>query len=344
MPSRWLCVSIVLFWLTMTGWLFWRDLWPNWRPGEPPPYQIDPVEEVQKNNPIKTFWSVRRRSSKDADGVPVFRATTWIEYHEEDDTYSMHARLDAAKDPKFQPVYGAKVFKVESLASVYRVTRAGRLVAVEATMETTPHFDGFAPGLSALVRPLFRTSPREKPAGESGHVANPSRRGAWIESVHMRIWGEVRDEQFFAHCSASSDALEKPMQFDLPPTEVSYTGSVLLPLHPVQRIRGLRAGQSWRQPLVDPLRDAFASLPGVSGGVRSLHARVLPSFETLSVEKVPSECLVIEYTDDENELVGRTLIERGSERVLRQEVYFEGTQWVMSRERSLESLRSVMKR
>jgi len=128
--------------------------------------------------------------------------------------------------------------------------------------------------------------------------------------------------------------LAKPLQFDLPSTSVSYTGSVLLPLHPVNHIRGLRPGQSWRQPLIDPLRDAFAGLPGFSGEVRSLHARVLPQPETLKIGDNNIECLVIEYTDDENNSVGRTLVEQNSERVLQQEANLENGPWIMTRDLS----------
>jgi hypothetical protein len=349
MPSRWLRIPIVVFWLTMAGWLFWRDLWPNWKPGEPPPFHIDPVEEVQKGTPIKTFWSVSRRLPKEEEFSPVFRGTTWIEYHPEDDTCTINARLDAAlglqarlggtKNLRLEEVYGAKVFKIDSLASAYRVTRAGRLVSLEATVKTTPHFDRIVPGLRSVLHPFLQKSSQEKPLKASGRLADPARHAASAESVVMRIWGEVRGDQFFAHCSATSDLLEKPLEFDLPPTLVSHTGSVLLPLHPVEHIHGLRPGQSWRQPLFDPLRDAFDAITGISSSMQTLRARVLPSTETLTVEKLSSECLVIEYTNDENEKVGRTLVDRESERVLQQEVNVEGSDWIMTRERSLDNLK-----
>lgn len=321
MPSRWLRWPIVVFWLTTTSWLFWRDLWPNWRPGEPPPFYIDPVEEVQKGDPVPTHWTVRRYSTGKAK---VFRASTWGEYHSDDDTYSLHARLDAAKSLDNQnDFYVAKYFKVEVLTSEYRVTRAGCLHSLEATVKTTTQLDQNKSALSQFLRPLLPES-NALPGGTKERAASAS-------SVMMRVWGEVHDGQFFAHCSASSDLLAKPLQFDLPSSTVSYTGSVLLPLHPVHRIRGLRPGQSWRQPLVDPLRDAFAGLPGFSGGVRSLRACVLPQPETLKIGDSDIECLVIEYTDDENKSVGRTLVEQNSERVQQQEATLEDVQWVMTR-------------
>lgn len=320
MPSRWMRSAIVGFWLTTTGWLFWHDLWPNWRPGEPPPFQIDPVEEVQKGEPVPTSWTVRRRP---AEKEKVFRASTWVKYHGDDDTYSLHARLDAAKSFDLQDFFVAKIFKVEKLTSEYRVTRAGHLRSLEATVKTTPHFDRATPSIATLFGSLL---PKQPPPSRGETTA--------AGSVFMRVWGEVHDGQFLSHCSASSDALAKPLQFDLPPTAVAHTGSVLLPLHPVNHIRGLRPGQSWRQPLVDPLRDAFAMLPGFSGGVRSLNARVLPQTEALKIGDSTLDCLVVEYTDNENQLFGRTLVERHSERVQQQEANLEGSQWIMTRDDS----------
>lgn len=335
MPSRWLRVAIVVFWLVMTGWLFWRDLWPNWRPGEPPPFYIDPVEEVQKNGTDKIFWKVKRRRPKEDNWNTVFRASTWIDYQREDDAYTLHARLDAPKMPppeeKTAAVYAANMLKVERLTSEYRVTRSGHLLALEATAIATPDFDRFAPEISSLLSRFHKTP--QKQGAQS--VAN---------RVSLRIWGEVHDGQFFAHCLTSSDSLAKPLQFDLPPTSVAHTGSVLLPLHPVNHIKGLRPGQRWRQPLVDPLRDALASLPGFSGGVRSLQARVLPQVELLIIDENSLNCFVVEYRNDDNDLVGRTWVEQDSDRVMQQEANLEDGQWIMTRDRSLFGPRLSTKR
>ncbi len=122
------------------------------------------------------------------------------------------------------------------------------------------------------------------------------------------------------------------MKIDLPAAPLSYNGSVVMPLHPVSRIHGLRPGQSWRQPLVDPFHDAFAGLPGFSSGVRYANARVLPQPQVLNMGKdVDLTCLVIEY-ESEGEIVGRTWVEQDSERVQQQEAIQEGERWLMKRE------------
>jgi hypothetical protein len=318
MPPRWLRWLIVLGWLTTTSWLFWHDLLPGWLPGAPP-YSIDPVDEVQKSG-VKTNWTVHRQDNDEEAPRPVLRASTWVDYHADDDTCTLQARLDALKDPK-QALYAAKIFKIESLTSSYRVTRSGQLRSLRAEIKATPSLERFTQDLPALLRPMLkaRALPQQK---------EPQ------DTLELHIWGEVHDEQFFAHCRAGSAALGNPLQFDLPPTAVSPSGSVLMPLHPVNRIRGLRPGQSWRQPLVDPLRDAFAALPGFSGGVRSLQARVLPQPRTLRVGEIDMNCLVIEYADEEHETVGRTWVEEESEQVQQQEAYLEDGRWMMKRELS----------
>jgi hypothetical protein len=313
MPPRWLCCVIVLFWLATTGWLFWHDLRPLFLPSEPPMFHVDLVEEVHKSgNPLKTNWSVERQDKQQPKPAPVFRASTWVD-HKDQDTYTLHAELDASKDPSYQPVFVGKYFKIKKMSSAYRVTRSGQLRSLLATV--TVHLEWSSSPLLQFFESksdLFQKDPS-------------------YESLKLEISGEVREGQFFAHCSVGPELpnTHPIMQFDLPPATVSSTGSVLMPLHPVDRIRGLRLGQSWRQPLVDPLRDA---LPHVSGGMRWLHARVRPQPEVLKLNGGETRCLVIEYTNDEDETVARTWVEEDGERVLQQEAILEDIHWIMKRE------------
>jgi hypothetical protein len=319
MPSRWLSVLIVLFWLTTTGWLFWHDLWPSWRPGEPPPFHIDPVEEVRKGDSLKTFWIVERQNAEEVRSHPVFRASTCVDYQQEDDTYTLHAQLDATKNPKYTAVF-VGIFKIDLMTSKYVVTRGGQLRSLQAEVKATPHLERLGQGLS-LLRPLL------KQQAEKGQKTS-----LLSDAVSLSIDGEVRGDRFFAHCQAFMPSSAKPSQVDLPPTTLSHTGSVLMPLHPVNRIHGLRLGQSWRQPLIDPLRDAFAGLPGFSGGVRSLNARVLSQPQMLEQGDSATTCLVIEYTDDEGRIVGSTWVSQDSERVQRQEANLDDGLWIMRRD------------
>jgi hypothetical protein len=329
MPPRWFCVLVAICWLAMTGWLL-HDLLPSWLPGEPPPFHIDPVDEVHKGTVPKISWKVYHQGKSDPMPQPIFNAETWVDYLAQDDTYVLQARLKATpKDAKLKPFHVARIFKVEMLTSEYRVTRSGQLRSLRAEVKATPQFELFNKEVSSLLRPFLKASPA--PGAKKSSIPP--------DPLELLVEGEVHGDQFVAHCRAGSSSLTQPMQFDLPPTPVSHTRSVLMPLHPVNRIRGLRPGQSWRQPLVDPLRDAFASLPGVAGGVRSLQARVLPQPQKLTQGDSEVSCLVIEYSDDEQELMGRTWVEQDSEQVQQQEAFIEDGRWIMKRELPHRGLR-----
>lgn len=322
MPPRWLRFLIVLFWLATTGWLFWHDLRPRWLPG-PPPFHIDDVEEVQHhdNTPSRISWTVYRQKQGHIKPSLVFDASTWVERNEEDE-YTLNARLDALKDARYQPVQVAKIFKIDRITSSYRVNREGHLRGLEATVRVRPDWQK-----SSLLGKFWQPP------------TAPARNGFSPDQFWLSIWGEVHEHRFFAHgsatlVSASGEHLGAPMQFDLPAVDLSYRGSVLMPLHPISRIRGLRLGQIWRQPLVDPLRDALPALPGFSGGVRWLNAHVLRRTQMLEQDGSGTSCMVIEYTNDENEVMGRTWVEEDGERVLQQEAILEDVRWIMKRDPS----------
>lgn len=323
MPPRWLSAIIVAFWLATTGWLLWHDLLPRWLAGEPPLFHPDFVDEVQQKSasPLRTNWIVERQDKGQTKPSPVFRAWTSVTYDRDKEVYSLKAHLDTSNDLTLRPVTVAKFLRVNSLSSTYRVDRSGRLLGLEANVKV--RIEWKLSGLGQLL------TPQEPPLQKESSPA----------PIELKIEGEVRDQQLFTHCSATTQGLDAPVQLDLPPVAVSYTGSVLMPMHPLNHIRGLRLGQSWRQPLVDPLNDALAALTGFSGGVHWINARVLPQPETLKWDDSETSCLVIEYTNDDNETIGRTWVEQDGERVLQQEAILEGSRWIMKREARRSSVR-----
>jgi hypothetical protein len=290
MPPRWLGAAIVAWWLAMMGWLFWHDLWPSWRPGEPPRFHIDLVEEVQHSGEgPKIYWNVYRQKN-DEKPEEIFRAESWVEYRREDDTFALHAKLKGKTKEKYVLKLARFEFEVRSMSSKYRVNRLGQLRELQFEVNL---------------------SPSEEPK----------------KPLQLEVWGEVRDDQFFAHCQVDASLGTPGGEIDLPPAPVSHNASVLLPLHPVNRIHGLYPGQSWRQPLVDPLGGTLLG----GGGVHYLNARVLPQLQVLEEDDEETTCLVIEY-EDEGQLVGRTWVERDSERVQQQETLHDSEHWTMKRD------------
>jgi hypothetical protein len=131
-----------------------------------------------------------------------------------------------------------------------------------------------------------------------------------------------------------AQTLTKPPYFShtLEPVPVARTGSILNPLHPVNRIKGLRPGQTWRMPLLDPLDKARGGWEKLLGknDTTFLNARVLPQPQLLPDSPRPIPCLVIEYDDED--IKPRTWVQLQSGLVLRQEATQFGKRLVLQRD------------
>jgi hypothetical protein len=297
MPPRFFVLVIILFWLAATGWLFYRDLWPHLRSGQPPPYTIDLADEALQRTP-KISWGIFRKDEK--IGV----VQTWLTYRESDDTfelYSQAAKLDWGHIGLFS-------VGIRDLFGMYRVTRDGQLR--ELLAEATIIGQGIGPLQALEIK------------------------------VRAHVEGEVQNERFLPQ--GSVDFNGTTIALPLEPVEVSSRGGVLNPLHPISRVRGLRPGQHWQMPLVNPLNDSLMALlkkdPGAEfllqrhAGVRILQAEVLPEAKLLRWKGDDVPCLVIEYHGDD--LTARTWVREDNGLVLRQEFSFWGDQVVMERDQA----------
>ncbi len=152
-----------------------------------------------------------------------------------------------------------------------------------------------------------------------------------------RVKGAVRDGLFAPRWEIEAAEFRKELVCE--PVEVSGRGSILNPLQPFNRLAGLRPGQQWRMPLVDPLRDAAdaaqAALSpfgtGSGAGVRIVSARVLDEPQPLAWEDEEEQCLVIEYAGDN--MTARTWVRRRDGLVLRQEAKLQDTEMILTRRR-----------
>ena len=299
MPPRWLSLLIVTFWLGTTGWLAYQDVWPLLSSGQAPPYAIDLEDEVQTRQ-AHIRWVVSY------NGNPSLRAETWVEPNPADDTFALHSELyPLARFPAKEPDNGRLPFgglvEIHKATSVYRVTRQGDLRAVRLDLSAV--VGGLAPGEGSLT-------------------------------------GEVHDGQFRPHVRASSPVFPgADFDGDLDPVPVPAHGSILSPMHPVNRITGLRPGQTWRLPLVDPVPTVISALvkkylgdlaPSAGGGETVVTAHVLPQTEPLPGGKDAPLCWVIGYQGDD--VTAKTWVQVDNGLVLRQEAERGGDHWVLQRE------------
>ncbi|HEV3261747.1 MAG TPA: hypothetical protein VG013_33160 [Gemmataceae bacterium] len=125
MPPRSVTAAIVVFWLATSGWLFYRDLWPRWRPDGRPPYSIDLAQEPRGQGRANR-WDVYR------NGQTIGHALTWVDTRQ-DGTYEVNAQFWF---DRFKFTFGILGFTaevaVQQMNSVYRVTRDGALRAASA--------------------------------------------------------------------------------------------------------------------------------------------------------------------------------------------------------------------
>jgi hypothetical protein len=313
MPSRWLSLTIIAFWLGTSGWFFWHDLWPDWRPGEPPPYKADLVEEAQRPHKADRAEEVQRRQGRGRTNTWIvyhnneeaFTAETWVDHQVEDDTFVMESLLSPRPPIKsITPKWLPRV-ELRRASGSYRVDRDGNLVGVRAefSLWIPPKNDLILKGLEAAK-------------GFRGNVV-------------LALTGDIRDGRLFPHWHIDNQ-LGREYNLQFPPIAVPSRGAVVMPLQPVNRLRGLRPGATWRVPLLEPL-----AMVGLGDGVKYLSARVRPATEPLDWNGEQFPCLVIEYQGED--VTGRTWVAvgpRGEDRVLRQEFDLAGeVRWVVRRVR-----------
>ena len=101
---------------------------------------------------------------------------------------------------------------------------------------------------------------------------------------------------------------------------VGEHGSILNPMHLVHRLPGLREGQHWRVPLLDPLKMFGQALPGSS--LPFLDAEVVAAEMTWNERAV--DCLKIIYREPGKDVVAATWVRRSDGLVLAQDAKQSG--------------------
>jgi hypothetical protein len=237
-------------------------------------------------------WNVSR------SGKPILVATTNIAHNPKANDFTLTAKYEPVPNA---PPDNFQNLTITRMTSSYRVDPDGKLLGVNATVDGAFQFS------------LTGGKSQEKIKGNA------------------EVGGEVTNGYFAGHYEIQLNEVYHK-KGNLPPVEVSSQGSVLLPLHPVNKVRNLRPRQTWRMPLVDPLGDAMAALvPGSQPATTTLFAKVLPQTVVFDWKNHGQhECYVIEYTNDD--FSARTWVRVSDELVLQQEATLAGDQWILERE------------
>lgn len=127
MPPRWLTGIIVLFWLSTTGWLVYRESLSRTHHGEPPPFAIDLTDEVSANT---IAWNALEKGEKIGMG------RSWVQ-RRKDRTFEFRSEF------RFHDLSVYKVLKFRKMTSMYRVAADGRFraLAAEVYLENNPLID-----------------------------------------------------------------------------------------------------------------------------------------------------------------------------------------------------------
>lgn len=129
MPPRSVVLGIVAFWLAVTGFAFYRDVWPRLFSDQAPPVSIELADEARQNVPAR--WAIVR------NGERIGRLVTQMQY------------LDATDEFKFTYRYSdlaleqsGIVMKLPDALSEVSLSRAGHLKAQSMTAKAEALLNG----------------------------------------------------------------------------------------------------------------------------------------------------------------------------------------------------------
>lgn len=303
MPSRFLAIGIVIFWLASTAWFAIRDLAPHWRSDGPPPLSIELADEaVRQVVPIR--WKIER------NGQPIGTLQTQLRFVENDDSYELSATCSSLTLAELAlPIVGPIRVTARKYEDRLRVTRDGELKAMDTNITLTVRL------------------------GEQTELELQASLGAEVQRNEMRRHFRV---------SAPGLGEFQPDLEPTEPIRGSVLNP-LHPVHRITGLRpGQRWRQPLVAPHEDIVRAALARMPGAESaaaalresGPRWLDAAVRNSTQQLETDRGAVECLLIDYRGEVHgdEFTARTWVAAGDGAVLRQEAESQGQKMVLTRE------------
>lgn len=129
MPSRRSVALILAFWVAVTGYVAYRDVWPRVFGGGAPTVAVELSDEATQSVAVR--WAIHVRGQPKPG-----KLVTQMKYVDADDTFRFTYTYT---DLRFET--GGVVLAVPNMTSVVRVTRGGDLreQSVEGKMEATAH-------------------------------------------------------------------------------------------------------------------------------------------------------------------------------------------------------------
>jgi hypothetical protein len=117
------------------------------------------------------------------------------------------------------------------------------------------------------------------------------------------------------------------------PIPVAESGRILNPMHLVHKISGLREGQTWMIPLMDPFKALPSALsdnlPGKNLRIDQVQAEVTTA--PLDWNRVETLCFKIEYRRPGEKVIAATWVRRRDGLVLQQWASYEGIEYTLVR-------------
>ncbi len=308
MPPRHIILVILAFWVATTGWLFYRDLWPRLLPDAPPPFTIDLADEVSEQ---KIYWKLLQNGQDKSS-----YAFSWVHYRPADDIFEVSGEFKLFSHGKDSAHTNAD----QVVESTYGVTRDGELryVYVEVSMK-----------IHNIIVPQDVIVQARITGRVEGQLFRPH-----LHLASFTVPANQKGGDIPVTAPSDHDRAGPAIEMDLKPVAVSRRGSILNPLQPLNRLQGLRPGQRWRVPMIDPLQDAFRAFSGQPAEVNLLEAEVLPQLQMLTWGTRHREredaCLVIDYQGENCR--ARTWVRANDGLVLRQEFTQHGETLALQRD------------
>lgn len=308
MPTRFVTIGIVAFWLAASAWFVARDLLPQWRMGDAPPFTIELADEAVQQA-LAVRWQIRRNGQK------IGELRTTLRAHEPDDTYELHAVCtELPLVDVTLPGLGPVRISIRNYDDRLRVTRDGELRAMSTEVDLVVRA-GAGPPVTA--RAEFGAELRGPRLERRFRLASP-------------VLGE------FA-----------PVLESRPPIRGSVLNP-LHPVHRISNLRfGQHWRQPLVTPHEDVVQEALRRFAPASPGVatpglwarneekaRWLDARVRDAPVILERDRGEVECFVIDYTGDwqGDDFIARTWVRRSDGAVLLQEAESQNQRLTLERE------------